>query len=132
MKSFTTAIIAAALFSSAAAAQTMTPSEMATMAPAASAPAAAAGSAAAGEAVAFDRVKGNCLACHVIAGGSLAGSVGPALQNMKVLVPDRNQLYAIIYDEQARNPQTVMPLFGKNKILTPAEINDIVDFLYTK
>jgi L-cysteine S-thiosulfotransferase len=130
MKSFTTAIIAAALFSSAAAAQTMTPSEMATMAPATSAPAAA--GAAAGEAVAFDRVKGNCLACHVIAGGSLAGSVGPALQNMKVLVPDRNQLYAIIYDEQARNPQTVMPLFGKNKILTPAEINDIVDFLYTK
>ncbi len=87
---------------------------------------------AAGQAVAFDRAKGNCLACHVIAGGSLMGNVGPALQNMKILMPDPKLLYNVIYNEQARNPQTVMPSFGRNGILTPDEINNIVAYLYTK
>ncbi|HQT63735.1 MAG: sulfur oxidation c-type cytochrome SoxX [Acidocella sp. 20-57-95] len=87
---------------------------------------------AAGQAIAFDRSKGNCLACHVIAGGSAMGNVGPALQNMKLLMPDPKQLYNVIYNEQARNPQTVMPAFGRNGILTPDEINDVVAYLYTK
>ncbi|MDR3735411.1 MAG: sulfur oxidation c-type cytochrome SoxX [Acidobacteriaceae bacterium] len=85
-----------------------------------------------GEAIAFDRGKGNCLACHVIAGGSLMGNVGPALKDMKMIMPDSKQLYAVIYNEQAHNPDTVMPAFGRNGILTPEEINDVVAFLYTK
>lgn len=87
---------------------------------------------AAGQAIAFDKTKGNCLACHQIAGGQMAGNVGPALKNMKLIMPDPRTLYAIIYDEPARNPQTVMPPFGRNGILTPDEIKDIVAFLYTK
>jgi len=102
------------------------PSGPATAGPAAADPAAA------GQVIAFDRSKGNCLACHVIAGGTLMGNVGPALQNMKQLMPDPKQLYAVIYDEQARNPQTVMPPFGRNGILTPDEIKDVVAYLYTK
>jgi L-cysteine S-thiosulfotransferase len=84
-----------------------------------------------GQKLAFDRSKGNCLTCHVIKGGDLPGTIGPELTNMKSKYPDRNELVAILYDETKRNPQTVMPPFGRNRILTDKEINAIVDFLQT-
>jgi sulfur-oxidizing protein SoxX len=87
---------------------------------------------AAGKKIVFTKALGNCLACHVIAGGSQPGDIGPELKNVKSMVPNRKTLYAIIYDEEARNPQTLMPPFGKNAILTPQQINDVIDFLYTK
>ncbi len=71
-----------------------------------------------GETLAFDRSKGNCLTCHVIKGGDAPGNVGPELANMKERFPDRKELRAIIFDETKRNPQTVMPPFGRNLILT--------------
>jgi L-cysteine S-thiosulfotransferase len=95
------------------------------------APALRAQSAAAGQALAFDRAKGNCLACHTMKGGDVPSNVGPELSDMKMRFPDRSTLYAIINDEEQRNPQTVMPPFGKNLILTRQEINEIIDFLYT-
>lgn len=85
-----------------------------------------------GEALAFDRSKGNCLTCHAIKGGDAAGNVGPPLVRMKSRFPDRKELAAIIFDETARNPQTVMPPFGRNLILTKEEIDAVVDFLYTR
>jgi L-cysteine S-thiosulfotransferase len=88
-------------------------------------------SAAEGQKIAFDRGKGNCLTCHDIKGGDLPGSIGPALKDIKSKYPDRNDLVAILYDETKRNPQTVMPPFGRNRILTESEINAIVDFLQT-
>ncbi len=95
-------------------------------------PALAQSSVAAGEKLAFDRSKGNCLTCHDIKGGDAPGNVGPSLSDMKARFPDRKQLAAIIYDETNRNPQTVMPPFGRNLILTDQEINDVIDFLYTR
>jgi sulfur-oxidizing protein SoxX len=94
-------------------------------------PAAENGSAASGQEIAFDRMKGNCLACHTMKGSDVPSNVGPELVNIKARYPDRNRLYAILYDEESRNPQTVMPPFGKNLILSPGEINAIIDFLYT-
>ena len=87
-------------------------------------------SAADGQKIAFDRGKGNCLTCHVIKGGDLPGTIGPALKALKARY-DRNELTAIVTDETKRNPQTVMPPFGRNRILTEQEINAIVDFLQT-
>ena len=84
-----------------------------------------------GQKLAFDRGKGNCLTCHEIKGGDLPGTIGPALKDIKSKYPDRNDLVAILYDETKRNPQTVMPPFGRNRILTDQEINAIVDFLQT-
>jgi sulfur-oxidizing protein SoxX len=84
-----------------------------------------------GERLAFDRGKGNCLTCHEIKGGDSPGTVGPALSDIKTKYPDRNDLIAIVNDETRRNPQTVMPPFGRNRILTEKEINAIVDFLQT-
>jgi sulfur-oxidizing protein SoxX len=85
-----------------------------------------------GQALAFDRSKGNCLTCHVIEGGDAPGNVGPALSDMKKRYPDRTALAAIIFDETKRNPLTVMPPFGRNLILTPQEIESVIDFLYTR
>ena len=87
--------------------------------------------AAEGQKLAFDRGKGNCLTCHVIKGGDLPGSIGPELKDIKSKYPDRNDLVAIISDETKRNPQTVMPPFGRNRILSEQEINAVVDFLQT-
>jgi len=95
------------------------------------APALRAQSAAAGQALAFDRAKGNCLACHTMKGGDVPSNVGPELSEMKMRFPDRSTLYAVIDDEEQRNPETVMPPFGKHLILTRQEINEIIDFLYT-
>jgi sulfur-oxidizing protein SoxX len=84
-----------------------------------------------GQRLAFDRGKGNCLTCHEIKGGDLPGTIGPKLENLKSKYPDRSDLVAIVTDETKRNPQTVMPPFGRNRILTEQEINAVVDFLQT-
>lgn len=87
--------------------------------------------AAAGQAIAFDRSKGNCLACHTMRGSDVPSNVGPELNDMKARFPDRADLVAILENEEARNPQTIMPSFGRNLILDHHEIEQIVDFLYT-
>ena len=98
---------------------------------AASAGSACAQSAAAeGQKIAFDRGKGNCLTCHDIKGGDSPGNLGPPLADMKARFPDRKELAAIVFDETKRNPQTVMPPFGKHKVLTEDEIDLIVDYIY--
>ena len=87
--------------------------------------------AAEGEKIAFDRSKGNCLTCHEMKGGTLAGSIGPALTDIKSKYPDRNELVASVTDETKRNPQTVMPPVGRNRMLTEIEISAVVVFLQT-
>ncbi len=84
-----------------------------------------------GQALTFDRSRGNCLTCHVIAGGDAPGNLGPELSDMTKRYPDRKELAAIIFDETKRNPLTVMPPFGRNLILTGEEIESVIDFLYT-
>ena len=84
-----------------------------------------------GKKLAFDRSKGNCLTCHVIKGGEYPGTLGPELTDIKGKYPNRDELVAIVFDETKRNPLTVMPPFGRNRILTDKEINAIVDFLQT-
>lgn len=87
-------------------------------------------SAAEGQKLAFDRGKGNCLTCHVIKGGDLPGTIGPELTGLKAKY-SRDELVGIVTDETKRNPQTVMPPFGRNRILSEKEINAVVDFLQT-
>jgi L-cysteine S-thiosulfotransferase len=98
---------------------------------ASSLPAAAQSAVAEGQKLAFDRSKGNCLTCHAIKGGNLPGSIGPELIDIKSKYPNRADLVAIITDETLRNPLTVMPPFGRNRILTEKEIEAVVDFLQT-
>lgn len=84
-----------------------------------------------GRVLAFERRKGNCLACHLIEGGELAGNYGPPLLMMKARFPDREVLRAQIWDASVRMPTTRMPPFGRHRILTEDEIDLVVDFLLT-
>ena len=84
-----------------------------------------------GKKVAFHRKKGNCLACHKMAGGSLEGNIGPALVNMKARYPDKAKLRAQISDPTTNNPNTIMPPYGKHKILSKSELDKVVEFVYT-
>jgi L-cysteine S-thiosulfotransferase len=84
-----------------------------------------------GRAIAFDRARGNCLTCHVIAGGELPGNAGPALADVRERYPDRAALRAQIWDARARNPDTIMPPYGRHHILREADIDDLVAFVST-
>jgi sulfur-oxidizing protein SoxX len=84
-----------------------------------------------GGCLAQDQKMGNCLACHVIPGGTLPGNVGPPLIGMQQRFPDKSKLRAQIWDATVANPHSVMPPFGRNKILSDSEIDKIVEFLYT-
>jgi sulfur-oxidizing protein SoxX len=84
-----------------------------------------------GKEVAFDRKKGNCLACHAIDDGTLPGDIGPPLIAMKARFPERKKLFNQIYDATRINPETRMPPFGRHKILSNDEINEVIDYLYT-
>ena len=97
---------------------------------AAAAPAHAQSAVAEGQKLTFDRSKGNCLTCHVIKGGEYPGTIGPELSDIKGKYK-RDDLVAIVFDETKRIPLTVMPPFGRNRILTDKEIDAIVDFLLT-
>ncbi len=85
-----------------------------------------------GKELAFDRRKGNCLACHVIAGSDLPGNIGPPLVAMKMRYPDKAKLRAQIYDATVANPQSSMPPFGRHGILTDEEIDLVTEFIYAQ
>jgi sulfur-oxidizing protein SoxX len=82
-----------------------------------------------GKAIAFDRFKGNCLACHYVEGAELTGNYGPPLIAMKIRYPDRDVLRAQIWDAAVKNPDTRMPPFGRNRILTEEEIDLVTDYI---
>ncbi len=84
-----------------------------------------------GKAVAFDRKKGNCLACHQMEGGDLPGNIGPPLIAMKARFPDKAKLRAQIWDATKANPNTIMPPFGRQQVLSEGEIDKIVEYVYT-
>ena len=84
-----------------------------------------------GREVAFDRKKGNCLACHVIADGSLPGNQGPPLVAMQARFPDKAVLKAQISNPLEQNPNSIMPPFGLHNIISSDDIDAIVEYLYT-
>ncbi len=84
-----------------------------------------------GKQIAWDRKKGNCLACHMMPEGNLPGDIGPPLIAMKARFPDRKKLFTQIYDATATNASTRMPPFGRHGILSNADIEAIVDYMYT-
>ena len=83
-----------------------------------------------GKQLAFDRNKGNCLACHVIADGEAPGNIGPALTGLSSRFKDKRQLREQIWDASRFNPETSMPPFGRNHIISEEEIDKIVDYLW--
>ena len=84
-----------------------------------------------GKAVAFDRKKGNCLACHMMDDGTLPGNIGPPLVSMKLRFPDKAKLRAQIWDATVANPNSIMIPFGRTKVLSEEEIDQIVEYVYS-
>jgi sulfur-oxidizing protein SoxX len=50
---------------------------------------------------------------------------------MKARFPDKAVLRAQIWDSTKNNPNTMMPPFGRHEILTEAEIDKVVEFIYS-
>lgn len=86
---------------------------------------------AAGRAIAFAPDKGSCVSCHAIAGAEQAGDVGPALAGMQHRFPDPAVLRARIRDARDFNPDTLLPPYGRHRLLKDEEIEALVQFLYT-
>ena len=84
-----------------------------------------------GKAVAIDRKLGNCLACHAMDDGELPGNIGPPLISMKLRFPDKAKLRAQIWDATVNNPNTIMPPYGRHKMLSEEQIDQIVEYVYT-
>ncbi len=91
---------------------------------------AAAGEVEEGKKIAENRKKGNCFACHDYRGAVLPGNIGPKLINIKQRF-DKKKLRAQIWDATKANPNTIMPPFGRHKILSEQEIDKVVEFIYT-
>jgi sulfur-oxidizing protein SoxX len=84
-----------------------------------------------GCALAFSRRHGNCLGCHSIKGGAQAGNIGPMLIAMKARFPDKAVLRAQIWDATVKNPNSMMPPFGKHKALSESQIDKITSYIHS-
>lgn len=89
------------------------------------------GDAAAGKKIAWDRAKGNCLACHMMPGGESPGGIGPALVAIQTRYPTKEAVAAQIWDPTVKNPDAVMPPFGKHGILTDKDFIDVVEYVWS-
>lgn len=83
-----------------------------------------------GKALAFDRTKGNCLACHTMEGGDSPGNIGPPLVQMQTRYPDKQALWDKLWDPTRSNPETIMPPFGRNYILSEDEFYKVVEYVW--
>ena len=79
----------------------------------------------------MDRSKGNCIACHMIPGGESPGPSGPALIAMSARYRTPQVGHAQIYDATVANPQSAMPPFGRNRLLTEQELNDVTAYIWS-
>ena len=86
----------------------------------------------AGRRLAHDFDKGNCLACHSAPTDPTAitkANIAPPLIGMRARFKDHELLRRQIWDAATRNPNTIMPPFGRHMILTDDEIDLIVEYV---
>jgi L-cysteine S-thiosulfotransferase len=77
--------------------------------------------------------KGHCVACHQVpagAGPQTLGDLGPPLQGARMRALGKAGIRAVIADPLRANPETVMPPFGRHRVLDAAEIERLVDYLH--
>ena len=63
--------------------------------------------------------------------GIAYGDIATKMENMAQRWPDKAKLREQIFDASKANPQTIMPPFGRHQILTPDEIDKVVEFILT-
>lgn len=77
--------------------------------------------------------KGNCIACHQVsdaAGPAVRSNIGSRLDAERIRGWDRARLRQLLHDPMAANPQTVMPPYGRHRLLDSGEIERIIDYLH--
>src|SRR5258706_1047358 len=77
--------------------------------------------------------KGYCIACHQLPAGKgpeTRNDVGPRLEGERMRSLGRDALRDILNDASQRNPDSVMPPFGRHRILDAREIDRLVEFLH--
>ena len=77
--------------------------------------------------------KGYCIACHQVpdgAGPATRADLGPRLEGARMRELGRQRLRTIIEDPTVANPDTVMPPYGRHRILDAAEIQRLVEYLH--
>jgi sulfur-oxidizing protein SoxX len=77
--------------------------------------------------------KGYCVACHQLPAGKAPESrndVGPRLEGERMRSLGRDALRDLLNDPSQRNPDSVMPPFGRHRILDAREIDRLVEFLH--
>jgi L-cysteine S-thiosulfotransferase len=87
-----------------------------------------------GRAIFLDERKGNCAACHKApndAAIKTKSTIGMALEAVKARYPERAKLRDAIWDLSKTVPNTIMPPYGKNRILRDDEIDALVIYLET-
>jgi L-cysteine S-thiosulfotransferase len=76
--------------------------------------------------------KGNCIACHQLpegAGPATRADVGPRLEGTRMRALGKSAVRQALVDPMPANPDTIMPPFGRHRLLDAAEIDRLVDFL---
>ena len=63
--------------------------------------------------------------------GESPGDIGPPLVAMKARFPERARLRAQIWDATESNPESIMPPFGRHGILSQAEFEQVVDYVWS-
>jgi sulfur-oxidizing protein SoxX len=77
--------------------------------------------------------KGRCIACHQLpdgAGPATRADLGPRLEGTRMRQLGREGIRQAIEDPMRANPDTVMPPYGRHRILDAAEIALLVDYLH--
>ena len=76
--------------------------------------------------------KGHCIACHQLpegAGPATRADLGTRVEGSRMRALGKSALREAIVDPTLANPDTVMPPFGRHRILDAAEIDRLVEFL---
>jgi L-cysteine S-thiosulfotransferase len=84
---------------------------------------------------ALDKIRGNCADCHQFPNDprvETRATVGPPLSGIAARFTSRVALANLVKEPMAVNPDTIMPPYGRHRILTEREIDAIVDYLYTQ
>jgi len=77
--------------------------------------------------------KGHCIACHRLpqgVGPETRADLGPALDGRRMREIGKARLRDLLADPTRASPGTVMPPFGRHRILDEAEIGRVADFLH--
>jgi len=91
------------------------------------------GQASAGREIFLRRDLGNCIACHQVSDGAVPAvraDVGPRLDAARLKGWNRDRLRVLIEDPTRAHPETVMPPYGRHRLLESREIERVIDYLH--